>query len=459
MDFTVELPIINSTVYDIRDYGAVSGGRPQDAKKNSAAINKAIDTACADGGGRVLIPAGLWRTGPIELKSNIELHVETGAVLLFDKLREEYPLYISDYEGMETIRARSPIYADHASNIAITGGGAIDGGGHLWRPVKQVKVTKKQWDELLKESPYTVGGKDGGIWLPSESIYKGWLLSLEKSPLLQTLESAQEYWDFFRPVMVNLCHCDHILIEDITLQNSPAWNLHPCFCEHITIKNAHIRNPYYAQNGDGLDLESCRYAYIANTTFDVGDDAICMKSGKGRLARQIRIPTEYVRITDCTVYHGHGGFVVGSEMSRGVRHIEVKNCTFIGTDVGIRFKSALGRGGIVEDITLESIQMMDIVNEAIIFTMGYVLDHRESSKNTENIAADDIPYFRNITMRNISCSGAETGLKAEGVDPASLPDTSPLIDNIRLEDSTILSKTHRDIKNAGSIVFENVVWE
>lgn len=454
-DFTVELPKIPNKEYNIKDFGAVNGG----TKSNTKEINAAIAKANAEGGGKVVIPAGIWLTGPIELKSNIDLHLENGAVLLFDKNEEEYPLYVSDFEGMECIRAKSPITAENASNIAITGTGTIDGNGQLWRPIKQFKMTQRQWDALLKKSEYTVTEKDGQIWLPTKTSFDGWNRSKQKSDELENLDTAQKYWDFFRPVMVRLYRCDHILIENVTLQNSPAWNLHPCFCQHITIRNAAIRNPYYAQNGDGLDLESCQYAEITGTTFDVGDDAICMKSGKGEKARQIKVPTENVRINNCTVYHGHGGFVVGSEMSRGVRNVEVKNCTFIGTDVGIRFKSAIGRGGVVEDITLDGIQMIDIEKEAIIFTMAYVLDYRESAQKAAVVKADDIPYFRNITMKNIICSGAEYGLKAEGIDLSAFEivgetDGLPVIDNIVIKDSSIAANVEKKITNCGKIVFE-----
>ena len=188
----------------------------------------------------------------------------------------------------------------------------------------------------------------------------------------------------------------------------------------------------------------------------MGDDAICMKSGKGEKARATKVPTEDVRISNCTVYHGHGGFVVGSEMSRGVRNVEVKNCTFIGTDVGIRFKSAIGRGGVVENITLDGIQMIDIEKEAIIFTMGYVLDYRESEEKSKVIKAEDIPYFRNITLKNIICSSAEYGLKAEGIDLTAFEivgdnDGKPVIDNIVIEDSVIVSHTDKKIENCGEI--------
>lgn len=459
MDFTVELPQIPSTEYCITEYGAVNGG----TISNTKAIQKTIDTAYENGGGKVVIPAGIWLTGPIELKSHIELHVETGAVVVFDKKEEEYPLCVSDYEGMEAIRVVSPIHAKNASHIAITGHGTIDGNGQLWRPVKEFKMTAKQWEALLKKSTYVIDTKEGGIWLPTKTSYEGFLLSAENPKILDDMETAKKYWDYYRPVMVRLDHCDHVLIEDITLQNSPAWNVHPLFCEHLTIRHANIRNPYYAQNGDGLDLESCKYAHIHDTTFDVGDDAICMKSGKGAKAREIKVPTEYVSIHDCTVYHGHGGFVVGSEMSRGVRHVEVKNCAFIGTDVGIRFKSALSRGGVVEDIVIEDIQMLDIEKEAIIFTMGYVLDYREEKKTQTVVDAEDIPYFKNVTMRRITCNGAKIGLKVDGIDMNTLDiqgkaEKGANITQLTLEDSMIIAQKETDITNATEVILRNVAF-
>lgn len=444
--FTVQLPEIPDREWNISDFGAVSGGRIS----NTEAIRRTIDEAGKCGGGKVIIPPGIWLTGPVELKSNINLHLCSGAVLLFRKDKSEYPLYVSDYEGMEAIRARSPIYAEHASNLAVTGSGIIDGGGEQWRPVKRFKVTERQWESLLQQSPYTVEERDGAVWMPSETFMNGYLREKTEVFTPEELEAAELCWDYFRPVLVHLYDCSRILIEGVTLQNSPAWNLHPCFCEHITIRNAVVRNPYYAQNGDGLDLESCRYAEISNTTFDVGDDAICMKSGKGAKARETKAPTEYVSIHDCIVYHGHGGFVVGSEMSRGVRKVWVKNCSFLGTDVGIRFKSAVGRGGVVEDIEVDSIQMVDIEKEAVIFTMSYVLNYGET-EGVEEVHDDDIPYFRNIVLRNIHCSGSKTGLKVQGMEWSR-----PTIDQIVLEDSVIAAKKDMEIVNAGEIHIERV---
>lgn len=451
MNFTVDLPIIKDVVYNITAYGAVSGG----IISNTAAINSAIKDAFQNGGGHVVIPQGIWLTGPIELLSGIDLHLEKGALLLFSKSKEEYPLIITDYEGVKHIRAVSPISACKAENISITGDGVIDGNGHLWRICKEFKFTRKEWERLLKKSPDTyIEINEGRIWFPTRSAYEGYKAgepNLDNEE--EALKTAAPFYDFYRPVMVDLKECNRILIEGVTLENSPAWNVHPIFCTNVTIRNAYIRNADYAQNGDGLDLESCRYVEIYNVKFDVGDDAICMKSGKNKEARKIEIPTEDVYIHDCVVLHGHGGFVVGSEMSRGVRNVLVENCTFIGTDVGIRFKSAIGRGGVVEDITLNNINMINIPNEAIIFTMGYVL--ATFSKSEEEVKdkfdKEDIPEFKNITIKNISCLHAGVGLKIEGL--TELP-----IHDITLENVDITTDKNICISNARNIILKNVIF-
>lgn len=450
--WNVKLPEIPEKQYPITEYGAVSNGKVS----NTKAIDMAIRAASEAGGGTVVIPAGIWLTGPIELKSNIRLHACRGAVVLFDKNPEEYPVFLADYEGQPRIRTVSPIHASEAENIAITGEGIFDGNGQLWRPLKQMKVTEKEWKQCLNKSPYVIQGRDGGIWMPTESIFRG---ATEGEPdvlspdadIEAALKKASECYDYYRPVMVSLVRCDRVLIEGVTLQNSPAWNVHPLLCTNLTIRNAVIRNPYYAQNGDGLDLESCSSVHIHDVQFDVGDDAICMKSGKNAVARKLPVPTEDVYIHDCMVYHGHGGFVVGSEMSRGVRNITVENCTFVGTDVGIRFKSAIGRGGVVEDIDIRDIYMTNIVNEAIIFTMGYVLNNSDGSDeaNPTEIAREDIPEFKDIRMKNINCVGAGQAIKIEGL--AQLP-----IHDLTIEDSYFKADKGYTEEYAENIVLINV---
>lgn len=445
--FTVELPVFPDRKVSIVDYNAVPGG----TVSNTVAINKAIQELYSLGGGTVIVPKGIWLTGPITLKSNINLHLEKGAFIKFDKNPEEYPIILTDYEGQPRLRAVSPIHAFDEENIAITGYGVIDGNGHEWRPLKKFKITNKQWEARLKKSQYFIETDEGGIWYPSKTSYEGCLVGEPSLDDPDAIAKATPYYDHYRPVMTNLVRCNKILIEGVTLQNSPAWNLHPLLCTNLTLRNTFIRNDSFAQNGDGLDLESCRFVDIYDVKFDVGDDAICMKSGKNAIARKITVPTEHVRIRDCVVYHGHGGFVVGSEMSRGVRDVVIENCLFIGTDTGIRFKSAIGRGGVVEDIMIKDIQMTDIAAEAVIFTMGYVLfrlDH-EASDQPDEILKEDIPEFKNITIRDVNCVRAGQAIKIEGLE--QLP-----IHDLTLENVVIEAKKGIEIKNANQIFLKNV---
>jgi DNA sulfur modification protein DndE len=211
-----------------------------------------------------------------------------------------------------------------------------------------------------------------------------------------------------------------VLLEDATFQNSPAWNINPSFCDGVTIRRLTIRNPWYSQNGDGLDLDSCRNVIIRGTRLDVGDDALCMKSGAGAEARKNGRATENVLIEDCTVYHAHGGFTIGSEMSGGVRNIRVNNCVFVGTDIGLRFKTQRGRGGVVEKIFLSNIQMTDIPTDAISFNMYYGgASPAEETGTTGEVAAAPVgegtPQFRDIFMENIVCRGARRAVQLQGL--------------------------------------------
>lgn len=436
----VQVPAFSEKDFNIKDFGAVAGG----TVSNTKAINDTIKAANAAGGGRVIIPAGLWLSGPITLLSDVNLYTENGALVLFKYDRSEYPLIKGNYEGTDRIRTISPINAYEQENIAITGGGIFDGSGQLWRPVKKRKLTEDQWKELERNG--VVGGADKGkfMWFPDQSAHDGYynkdILPEEEN----ALERAEAFYTFYRPVLVSIRNCKKVLLDGVTFQNSPAWNVHPLFCEHFTMRNVTVRNPWFASNGDGLDLESCKYADIINCKFDVGDDAICMKSGKNAKAREIEIPTEYVTIKDCVVYHGHGGFVAGSEMSRGLKNIRVSNCNFIGTDVGIRFKSTLGRGGVVENIEFDGINMVNIPKQAVLFTMAYA-----GAMNNDEIIPEDIPEFKNIVIKNTICNGARQAIQIDGLE--QLP-----IHHIYMEDCTLVAEKGVRIQRAEDIHLKNV---
>ncbi|MBS1477036.1 MAG: glycoside hydrolase family 28 protein [Acholeplasmatales bacterium] len=445
MNFTVELPKIKSYDYILEDYGKITN----DPKQNGALIQNLIDKCSNEGGGRVVLPAKYISSAPLVIKNNVNLYLPQNCYLFFPKRKEFYHVKMANWEGMDCMRTNSPISAYKASNIAITGKGTIDGDGFSWRPLKDFKVTKKFFDKCLKMSKYCIEGKEGLIWYPSKSSYEGCLLTEAK----MTLEMAQDYYDFFRPVLISLVECDHILLEGIISSNSPAWNIHPLFCNHLTMDGVIVKNEYSAQNGDGVDVESCTNVEIKNSTFEVGDDGICIKSGKNKKARMIKRPTKNVYIHDCMVYHAHGGIVIGSEMSRGIENLWCTNSTFVGTDIGIRFKSALGRGGIVSDIHIENINMVDILNEAMIFNMDYSLFKMAHEASDDVISTDpeDIPYFRDIYINNVYCSGSKTALKVIGINEKT-------IDRIFISNSYINASNSYTLKKCGQIHCDNVTF-
>ena len=346
-------PKFKKDTVSIVKFGAVSDGYTI----NTKSINAAIDAMTKKGGGVVLVPSGLWLTGPVVLKNNINLHLASGSTLLFTKDQNEYPLIEGNFEGLPQMRNQSPISATGATNIGITGKGILDGNGDGWRAVKSDKLTASQWKKLVASGG--IVSEDGKTHYPSASFMKGTKMPANSGVI--SPEKDMTFYEsikgFLRPNMVVITNCKYILLEGITVQNSPAWCLHPLMSEHLTIRDVFVKNPWYAQNGDGIDVESCKNVLIENSVFDVGDDALCMKSGRDAEGRKRAMPVENVIIRGCTVYSSHGGFVIGSEMSGGARNIFVSNCTFIGADIGLRFKTTRGRGGIVENIFIKDIYM------------------------------------------------------------------------------------------------------
>ncbi len=436
----------------IKEFNAVGDGMT----KNTEAFSKAIDAIVEKGGGKVIVPRGIWYTGPIILKSNINIHLESGALIVFSKDFDDYPLIETSFEGLNTYRCLSPISGKDLENIAITGTGIIDGSGDTWRPVKKEKLTARHWNTLVKSGG--VVSDNGAIWYPTEKSRNGDSRDNFNVPNFSEKKQFEEVKDFLRPVMVSLINCKKVLLDGPTFQNSPAWNIHPLLCEDVIIRNLTVRNPWYSQNGDGLDLESCKNALIYNNNFDVGDDAICFKSGKNEDGRKRGKPTENVIVTNNIVYHGHGGFTIGSEMSGGVKNVHISNCTFIGTDIGLRFKSTRGRGGVVENIFISQIDMIDIPTEAIRFNLFYegnspIPDEESESSNSVDIpiiaVSEETPSFKNISMKNITVTNAETAAFFQG-----LPEMHLL--NIRLENSTFEARKGITIIDGEGIDFINI---
>jgi polygalacturonase len=449
----VKTPKFKKNSVKITDFGAIGDG----ITLNTKAFENAINAIAAKGGGIVIVPEGIWLTGPIELKSNINLHTEINALILFTTDFSQYPIIDAAFEGLNTKRCQSPISARNAENIAITGLGVIDGSGQAWRPVKKEKVTERQFKALIASGG--VLSDDKKVWYPSEASLKGQNMCADQNVPVGPKTDAD--WlairDFLRPVMVNFVNCKNILLDGVTFQNSPAWNLHPLMSENIILNKVKVRNPWYSQNGDGIDLESCKNTLIVNSSFDVGDDAICMKSGKNEEGRKRNIPTANVIVDNCVVYHGHGGFVVGSEMSGSIRNIKVSNCTFMGTDVGLRFKSNRGRGGIVENIYIQNINMTDIPTDPLLFDLFYggkspaEEDYVENNDNSTNIPAvtEETPAFRNIFISNVNSKNSNRAMFFNG-----LPEMK--VQNVHIENSVFTSTLGAVIQQTSGVIMKNV---
>jgi polygalacturonase len=448
----VPLPSFRKDTFNIVQFGAKADG----ISLNTKSISQAIDACNKKGGGVVLVPAGFWLTGPLELKSNVQLHLQKSALLQFTDDKSQYPLVASNWEGLPQMRNQSPLSATNASNIAITGFGIIDGNGDAWRMVKKDKLNETQWKKLVSSGGML--SEDKKTWYPSEQSFKGAQL---KNPGEITPEKTPEFYqsvkDFLRPNLLVFTGCKKVLLEGVTFQNSPAWCLHPLMCEDLTVRNISVKNPWYAQNGDGIDLESCKNILLENSTFDVGDDGICIKSGRDEAGRKRGKPTENLLVRNCTVYHAHGGFVIGSEMSGGARNLWVENCTFIGTDIGLRFKTTRGRGGVVENIFIKNITMKDIVGEAILFDMYYAAQdpvplagEKRAPPKVETLPVTEAtPQFRHFTISNVICNGAEKAIFVRGLPEMNVKD-------ILLEKMVLRANKGLDMTEGSGITLRDV---
>ncbi|WP_462413052.1 glycoside hydrolase family 28 protein [Neobacillus sp. Marseille-QA0830] len=346
-------PTAVTSIYNIRDFGAVSDG----TTLNTQAISKAIDACSEAGGGTVFVPAGTFLTGAVILKSNVNLHLEAGSTLLFSNDVIEYPVVLSRWEGVKREVYASCIYAENAENVSVTGRGTIDGNGQFW------------WD----------------IFRRKENEYP-------------------------RPKLVSFDTCTRVLISGVKMVNSPSWTVNPICCEDVTVHNISILNPDNSPNTDGIDPESCRNVRISDCHIDVGDDCIAIKAGTEDTTE--KVPCENITITNCTMIHGHGGVVLGSEMSGDIRNVTVSNCVFEGTDRGIRLKSRRGRGGVIEDVRVNNIVMKGVICP-FIANLYYFCGPRGTDKYvwdknpypiTEETPAFRRIHFSNITAREVSAA-------------------------------------------------------
>jgi polygalacturonase len=431
----LSVPVFPERQMNILEYGAVADGKTL----NTEAFSRAIDACAEQGGGTVVVPPGTWLTGPIRLKSNINLRLERGALVQFSNRIEDFPL-IAGFDGKSRrYIVTPPIHAYRAENIAITGEGIFDGAGEVWRYVKKEKQTERQWKDLTSSGG--VVSPDGKQWWPSQEAMDGekYLAELEKSGKNLTAADYAKAREFMRPDMVRLVQCNGILLDGPMFRNSPRFHVYPVQSENIIVRNIKIQTDWSAQNGDGLDFGACRNILVYNTTVDVGDDAICLKPGSIADKQKPGPSCENIVIADCIVYHGHGGFVIGSGSRGGTQNVMVRNCVFIGTDVGLRFKSLRGNGGLIKNIYAENIQMRNIMNEAIIFDMYYggLAPEETASPETGEKRVEPVtaltPQFEDFYIKNIVCNGAKRAVLING-----LPEMP--VKNIHIEDVHIASE-------------------
>jgi len=416
----VEAVVIPDNTVNITECGGVGDG----VTLCTEAFSKGISKLTKLGGGRLVVPQGVWLTGPIMLKDNIELHLEKNAIVYFSPDKR---LYVNE-KGTSS-RVQPCIRASKRTNIAITGEGVIDGNGDQWRPVKRSKVSDVEWKTYQQ-----MGGQvteKGDLWYP-------WQM---KNGYPDIADSPKEQ-EGMRNDLIRLTDCKNVLVEGVTIQNSPRFHLHPCYCENVIIDGVTVRSEWNVQNGDGIDLSDCHQALIVNATVNVGDDGICMKSGHPQKAPRID-GCQDILIAQNTVYHAHGGFVIGSEDASGMRRIVVKDNRFLGTDIGLRFKSGLGRGGKTEQIFISDIMMSDIADEAISFQCDYVDRHAGSAETTPTYTEEQrkwAPDFQDIRIKNVVCRGCETGIAAQGIAGLNC------VHDIDISDCTIVyTKTDKQI--------------
>ncbi len=437
----ISTPTFPGHDFSIRDYGAINDGQTL----NTDAFKRAIDACASSGGGKVIVPPGLWLTGPIQLESNVDLDVERGALILFTRDHTQYPIIKS---GGGYVVA-SPIYGYDLTNVAITGEGVIDGAGETWRPVKKEKTTAAQWKEFT-----TSGGEvtnDGKVWWPTKEAAEGeaYLKSLRKEKKELTPDDLLQARDYLRPYMVLLVNCKNVLVKNVTLRNSPKFVFYPNNCTNLTMNHVNIFNEWWAQNGDGIDISRCKNVFVYDCTVSAGDDGICMKSSGGKKDDSLA-GLQNVVIAKCVVYHAHGGFVIGSNTDGGMQNIFVSDCNYIGTDIGVRVKSNCGRGGLVKNIYVKNIYMKDIVHAAISFDTYYEDMPAGRTKSTLNdIKRDKIPDFTDFCFDSIYCNGAKDAVTMRGLP--NMP-----INNIQFKNMVISADNGFTATDASDIDLTNV---
>jgi polygalacturonase len=421
------------TVFNVLDHGVV----PDGTTKNTTAIAGVIAKIKEAGGGTLYFPPGRYLTGSVHLESNLTLHLEAGATLLYSGDPADSPLVPSRWEGTTAWTYGPLIYANGKENITITGRGTIDGQGQNW-----------WWRAADKSARRDVAEKARPVWQAlAKRIHDG-------DGAKVTREDFVEAANFIRPSLVVPYECKNIVIEGVTITNSPMWLLHTIYSENITVRGVSFvsRGP----NGDGYDLDSCRNVRISDCYFDTGDDCIVIKSGRDADGRRINRPTELVTITNCVMFKGHGAVVIGSEMSGGIRDITASNIVTRGTDRGIRIKTQRGRGAVVENIRFDNWVIIDAPREAIHITSNY-------SRQPEEPKSERTPVLRNIAISNITIVNAAkvgeiAGLSEQAIEQIRISDlkgTGKLGFSADAADDLELHDVRIDAREGAPFIFTN----
>lgn len=426
----IKEPKFKKQTFNIVDFGAKEG--VEDYKNN--AINKAIVTCHQNGGGIVLVPKGIFYTGPITLMSNVNLHLEDGATLRFSTNPEDYmPMVRSCWEGWDCINYRPLIYAYGCENIAITGKGTLDG-----------QATKENWWPWKGKKQY--GYKEGTIcqeWNGTKE--NGGRNRLEKMDFdnVPLQSRIMTYADRLRPSFIEPQYSQNILLEGFTLINSPFWCLHPFICENVIVRDVTVSS--HGPNNDGCDPESCQFVLIENCKFDTGDDCIAIKSGKNNDGRRRAIPSKNIVVRNCEMKDGHGGVVLGSEISGNVQNVWVENCNMDSPNLDrvIRIKSNPVRGGILENFFIRNIKV-GVCDEAVF---------RVEMKYEKVMEGPHMPLVKNFIMENVTSEKSRYGVWIDGFENAEkLQVTGVTLKNCSFNNV----KTPHKIVGAEKLKFENV---
>lgn len=384
----IKQPVFKNATYNITDYGAVAN---DSAVLNHEAINRAIAKCSLNGGGMVLVPAGTWHTGPITLKSNVNLHLDKGAVLLFTTDTKYFPPVLTRWEGVDCYNLKPLVYAYGETDIAITGKGTIDGAG-----------SNDNWWKMCGASHF--GWKEGDI---SQKIGRPKLLQWnnENVPVTERVLTAE---DGMRPQLINLYLCKNVLIEGVTLLRSPFWVIHPLLCENVTVRDVKMIND--GPNGDGCDPESCKNVLIEDCFFNTGDDCIAIKSGRNNDGRRWNKPSENIIVRNCEMKNGHGGVVVGSEITGGYRNLFVENCRMDSPELDrvVRIKTNTLRGGIIENIYVRNIEVGQC--KIAVFSINLSYDPNEVGER------GFMPFVRNVYLNDIRCQKSQYGVWLSGLE-------------------------------------------